>query len=255
MTAIQTENKGELSDNEEIAKLMAELAWEPTEEMIQESVDAVLRGHEDEQNRTMLYDPTDKEYRSYAICKKRYGEKMADKIFRAKTEGNGRISKEDYAELMRIARNGKNLNHAKNKTATKEKSVPNSFIMLNHSTLRSPTVLKALRKTMMPYLYLRTYIVRKPFKGDKLNLHEKYFKKGKLASSVSIRKIASECGLNPKTIQSYLKQMSEAKIIQIEKISAREAYDNQQHNVFVCGTHDHHRKEHYFIEELDTVTG
>jgi len=113
--------------------------------------------------------------------------------------------------------------------------------------------MKVLRKSMTIYLYLRGYIVRKNYAGDKLNLYKTYFKKGRLASSVSIRELAAELGFSAKTVGTYLKKMAEDGVIKIEKVSARDAYDNQQHNVYVLGTHNFNHNEFYFAEELSTT--
>jgi len=37
---------------------------------------------EEEQNSTMLYDPVENDYRTYAHCKMNYGQDLADKMLR-----------------------------------------------------------------------------------------------------------------------------------------------------------------------------
>lgn len=208
-----------------------------------------LRHLEDEKYRTMLYDPVDRKRREYAGCKTRYGQEMADKMYEAKKSGF-RLDPADYAKLMRQQKRTK---PSGNQEGKKPKTRTGSFIRLDHKFLLSPRVGKAFRKSMMLYLYIRAYIVRKNYKGDKLNLYRAYFKKGRLASSVSIRELAAKLGLNAKTVGTYLKKMAEDGVIKIEKISARDAYDNQQHNVYIFGTHDSNQNEFYFVEELSTT--
>jgi hypothetical protein len=46
--------------------------------------------------------------------------------------------------------------------------------------------------------------------------------------------------------------MAEHKVIEIEKIHAVDAYDNQVHSVYVIGHHDFSKTETYLIEKLTT---
>ncbi len=248
MTTTQAEriekNSDELSAEEFFAARNKELE-EKTEELMENHLLCL----ENEKNCTMLYDPVTKKKRDYAECKYSYGKKMADKMYKAKKEGF-RLDPADYAKLMQQQK-GTRLSGKPEKK--KPKGRTGSFIRLDHEFVRSPRARKALRKSMMLYVYIRSYIVRKNYAGDKLNLYRTYFKKGQLASSVSIRKLAAELGFNAKTVATYLKKMAEDGIIKIEKVSARDAYDNQQHNVYVFGTHDSNHNEFYFVEELLTT--
>jgi len=54
-------------------------------------------------------------------------------------------------------------------------------------------------------------------------------------------------------VGTYLKKMAEDGVIKIEKVSARDAYDNQQHNVYIFGTHDFNQNEFYYADELSTT--
>ena len=233
---------------DEIEELMEELAWESSPEDIKKLHKDTLKNIEDEKNSTMLYDPVGNDYRTYAHCKKKYGQDLADKMLRAKKENNGRIAPEDYAKLM-------NHNQRMEKQAApalKPVKARSPFVMLDHATIKNPKVIKILKKSMMLYLYLRTYIVREKFPGDLLNLYEQYFKKGNLAASVSIRKMARDFELDHKTVVAYLHEMAKNKVIEIEKIYAADAYDNQVHSVYVLGHHDFSKTETYLIEKLTT---
>jgi hypothetical protein len=243
----------EIDDYEELTKGLPlfDDKWEPSPEDIKKAVGDTLKRIEDEENSTMLFDPVEKDYRTYAHCKKKYGQDFADKMLRAKKENNGRIDKEDYAKLMS--------HHQRMEKqvapALKPAKARAPFVMLDHETIKNPKVRKILKKSMMLYLYLRTYIVREKFAGDLLNLYEGYFKKGKLAASVSIRKLAHDLEINPKTVTAYLQEMSEHKVIEIEKIHSADSYDNQVHNVYVLGRHDFSKMESYLVEELATSDG
>jgi hypothetical protein len=233
---------------DEIEELMKELEWESSPEDIKKAVEDTLQNIEDEKNSTMLYDPVENDYRTYTHCKKKYGQDLADKMLRAKKENNGRIAPEDYAKLMRHDQRMEK----QAAPALKPAKARTPFVMLDHATIKNPKVRKVLKKSMMLYLYLRTYIVREKFAGDRLNLYEGYFKKGKLAASVSIRKLARDFEIDKKTVIAYLHEMSEHKVIEIEKIHAADAYDKQLHNVYVLGRHDFSKMESFLVDELAT---
>lgn len=233
---------------DEIEDLMKELEWESSPEDVKQLHENTLKRIEEEQNSTMLFDPSEKDYRTYAHCKKKYGQDIADKMLRAKKENNGRIDKEDYAKLM------SHHQHMEKQAAPtlKPAKARAPFVMLDHATIKNPKVIKILKKSMLLYLYLRAYIVREKFAGDLLNLYEGYFKEGKLAASVSIRKLAHDLEINPKTVTAYLQEMAEHKVIEIEKIHAADSYDKQLHNVYVLGSHDFRKTEIYLVDELAT---
>ena len=233
----------------EIEELMEELAWEASPEDINKLHEDTLKRIEDEKNSTMLYDPVENDYRTYAHCKKKYGQDLADKMLRAKKENNGRIDKEDYSILM---------NHHQHMEkqaapALKPAKARSPFVMLDHAIIKTPKVRKILKKSMFLYLHLRTYIVREKFAGDLLDLYERYFKKGKLAASISTRKLAHDFEINKNTVSAYLHEMAKHKVIEIDKIHAADAYDNQLHNVYVLGQHDFSKTETYLIQKLATT--
>jgi hypothetical protein len=240
-------------DNKELEEIWKDLPffndnYEYSQEDIKKAVGDTLKNIEDEKNSTMLYDPVENDYRTYAHCKKKYGQDLADKMLRAKNENNGRIDKEDYAKLM----NNNQLVEKQVVPASKPAKARAPFVMLDHTIIKNPKVIKILKKSMLLYLYLRAYIVREKFPGDLLNLYEQYFKMGKLAASVSIRKLARDFELDHKTVTAYLHEMDKHKVIVIEKIHAADAYDNQVHSVYVLGSHDFSKMETYLVEELAT---
>lgn len=176
--------------------------WEPSPEDHLKMVENHLKELEDKKNRTSLYNPAEKKNRDYGYCKKKYGKVLADKMLRAKKENNGHLERDDYAELMRKHNNGSN----KRLIEIKPKSKYNGqFIGISYSVINNAKLRKILKRSMFLYLYLRSFIVRKKYSGDKLNLYEKYYKKGKLAACVSIRKLAKELYMDEKTVTSYLR--------------------------------------------------
>jgi hypothetical protein len=225
--------------------------WEPSPEDHLEMVENHLKELEDEKNRTSLYNPAEKKNRDYGYCKKKYGKVLADKMLRAKTENNGHLERDDYAELMRKHNNGSEVN--KRLIEIKPKSKYNGqFVGISYSVIKNAKLRKILKRSMFLYLYLRSFIVRKKYSGDKLNLYEKYYKKGKLAACVSVRKLAKELYMDEKTVTTYLQDLLKHRVIEFDKIQAKEAYDNQAHNIYIMGTHYAGKHATYYLEELST---
>ena len=223
--------------------------WEPSPEDQRKMMEDHLRELENKRNSTMLYNPADKKRRNYKFIKKKYGKGMADKMLHAKKKNNGRLDSDDYADLMR--RHHQNTRPKDLSPKSKDKHEP--FIKMDHKVLRSAKVRKALKKSMMLYLYVRCFIVREKFKGDRLNLYERYFRKGKLAASVSIRKLSRDLFTDRKTITSYISELEKQGVIEVEMIKAGEAWDSQDHNIYVFGSHDFNGQEIYLVEEIANI--
>ena len=248
---MQTQKKGNIKEQYPDLQKECEYYGVNPEEYIKAMEDHD-KSLENEKNRTILYDPVDKKQRDYAACKKRYGQDLADKMLRAKKENNGRLNREDYADLMnRFNKGSEPVNKTRRIKYTKQKNKP--FIMLYHELLKKAKVRKIMKKSMMLYLYLRCHIVREKFEGDRLNLFGRYFTKGRLAASISIRKLAKDLYIDEKTVAVYIKQMSSHGVLEIEKIFASDAYDNQSHSVYVFGRHDFRKHETYYIEEIEKI--
>jgi len=77
--------------------------------------------------------------------------------------------------------------------------------MLDHATIKTRSQ-KSSEKIHDAVLYLRTYIIREKFAGDHLKLYERYFKKGKLAASISTRKLAHDLEIDKKTVMHICKR-------------------------------------------------
>ena len=243
---MQTQKKGNIKEQYPDIQKECEF-YGVTPEEYMNTMEDHRKSLENEKNRTILYDPVDKQRRDYADCKERYGQDLADKMLRAKKENNGRLNPEDYADLMNRNNKGSEaVNKIKNLKHTKQKNEP--FIMLYHKLLKNAKVRKVMKKSMMLYLYLRCHIVREKFEGDRLNLFGRYFTKGRLAASISIRKLAKDLYIDEKTVAVYIKQMSSHGVLEIEKIFASDAYDNQSHSVYVFGRHDFRKHETYYLK-------
>ncbi len=225
---------------------------EPTEEDRRQIREDLERRYEAEENSIFLYDPVEKESISLARCKRKYGREMADKMLKAKKENNGRLDKEDFKELTRL-RNpnpGPAKESGRSEVSAKSPSKTEPFIKIEHRIMRSGKARKILKKSMTLYLYLRSYIVREKFKGDALNLFERYYEQGRLAASMSIRKLARDLDLDQKTVARFLRELSDNRAIEIERIPAGEAFDSQEHNVYIFGRRDRDKNEIYYIDEI-----
>jgi hypothetical protein len=230
-------------------RLVAKLFKEPTEEDYRQLKEDSLKERRDKKMMTMLYDPADKKHQSYSYCMRKYGKDLADKMLWAKNNNNGRLESSDYSAVLRIRNNAGKATPPKRNDKKTEKT-DKQFIGLTLSLLRSENFRHKLRKGLMLYLYIRSAIVRKKFPGDRLNLSNRYYKKGNLAASISIRKLAKDLGLNTKTVHTYLKDLERNGAIKIDKIRAKDAYDNQIHCVYVLGTYSDKRNENYFVDRL-----
>ena len=222
--------------------------WEPSPEMIEKAVTDAHQENEIEKNRTIVYDPGGKKRIPYKDCKDKYGKEIADKILQAKKATGGRLSSTDYAEVVRkhqnlVATNEKSANCISNQPQIQ-------FVPVNFQVLRNPTMRKLLKKSMLLYLFLRSMIVRKPFKGDRLNIYNKFYKKGKLAASISIRKLSKDLYLDEKTVTSYINNLCRDDILKLDNISAEESFDNQQHRVYVLGEINDLGDEIFYLDQI-----
>lgn len=242
----------EIDDFEELKKGLAFFNDEPfTPEENLELYTNHMKYLENEKKCQMLYDPAEKKRNTYAYCKKKYGQDLAGKMLHAKINNNGLVSPEDYAEIMK--RNAqKAVQENINSKSDEKANGKGPFVMLGHNVIKNKRVIKALKKSMMLYLHLRIYIIREKFVGDRLNLYERMFLKGKLAASISIRKLAQEFYMDEKTVARYIHELSANRIIEIETISAADAFDNQKHNVYVLGIHDSMKHETYYLDQVAT---
>ena len=201
---------------------------------------------EREEKTVYLYDPVDKKHIPYASCKAKYGPDMAKKMLKARRENNGRLSPEDFSELKKQ----RNPSPRKEKTVEKAPGKTEPFIKIEHRVMRSEKARRILKKSMALYLYLRCYIVREKFGGDALNLFERYYEQGRLAASMSIRKLARDLDLDQKTVARFLRELSENRVLEIERIPAGEAFDRQEHNVYVLGRRDRDKNEVYYLDKI-----
>lgn len=235
-------------DEAERLRLLKELEFKPTEEDYRQLYAEHRAELRTKKMMTMLYDPAEKKYRSYRDCMGKYGEKLAEKMLWAKKNNNGQLQSTDYSTILKIHNNKPQIK--RNITKKSSERNTNQFIGLPLSLIRNEGFRHKLKKELMLYLYIRSAIVRKKFPGDKLNLFEKFYRNGKLAASISIRKLAKDLDINPKTVQTYIKSLKGNGVIETDEIKAKDAFDNQDHCVYILGFFSDKTKEMYFLERL-----
>lgn len=106
-------------------------------------------------------------------------------------------------------------------------------------------------KQMGLYLYLRRYIVRKPYKGDILNIYKHYRKKGYLAAHRSQRQIIRDLGMRGRELQRATKILEEVGAINIESLETNWSSGMKKPFVYILGEVKGEQTTYY----IDTVGG
>jgi len=74
-------------------------------------------------------------------------------------------------------------------------------------------IFSSVRGASVVWEYMWSYIIRKEMDGDIYDIYNNYYKKDKLACSVSIRKLSKECFVGINTIKKTIKLFVDNKII------------------------------------------
>ena len=223
--------------------------WEPSEEDYRRQYEEDARWLEEDKNKITLYDPRDKDTKTYEVCLNLYGYELANKMLDAKNEKR-MLCKQDYLRLMSykkpevIREKEKQIIDKTNKINQKE-----PFMKIYHNTIKNADLRKIMKKSMMLYMYLMSYIVRGRRDDDKLHLYRGYYQHGKLAVSIPVRILAKELDMDKETIVNYLKNLEEHHIIEIDKVQTDSEHDKNTHNIYILGKHDFN-SETYFIDEF-----
>jgi len=233
---------------------------EPTEEDILNAARGDLRDRglsEQEiwELTTIVIDHAEGSEITYKKCKGKYGENIAKELLQAKRGKelapeilkriedihNGALASNNQPSGKK-ARNGiKRIKQGKNK----KQYVPMPFELIYDSEFR-----QFFKSKYLTYAFLRCYIVRGPMKNDPLNLYENYFLKGKLASSWTINKLASQLNYSPTTIIEHLKDLKRKGCLKVVPVPRKHTWDNQKHNIYILGTHEGNNKNpKYFIDD------
>lgn len=122
--------------------------------------------------------------------------------------------------------------------------VPGNFTL-------NPEIMKKLGVATGLYLILIQLRVRNRYSGDKLKIYDRYWKEKKLATGTARGELCRRLGIKRKrTITAYTQQLKNGGIIKIERLHPNECFDGQQHNVYILGTHEGKKNEHFLIEDL-----
>lgn len=138
-------------------------------------------------------------------------------------------------------------NNSKN---VKKISNGNFFIRKTRSMIRNDSYRKVFSGPGVLYEYLWANIIRSSLKSDKYNIYEKYYTKGFLATTVSMRQLSKSCYMDKNTIRKYTGLWEELNIIKRDKIPT--GIKNQFQYIYILGTWQYIegiKKERLYIED------
>lgn len=118
--------------------------------------------------------------------------------------------------------------------------IPLPFALLNNPKFRNGLLKKARFRT---YLWLRRHIVRGANFNDQADIYSKYWRKGRLATCISLDKLARDLKLPRSTASGHLDQLEKDGVIDTETI------DTSDGRVCVLGWHQN-GQEHWFIDDV-----
>ena len=124
--------------------------------------------------------------------------------------------------------------------------LPISFDVLDNVKFRNGLMKKDRFRT---YLWLRRYVVRGNGNGDRLHIHDNYWRKGRLATGISARRLAKDLGIGRSTATDHIHKLKDEGVLKVEQVHANESWDGQRHNIYVLGTHED-GKEKWFIDDV-----
>ena len=90
--------------------------------------------------------------------------------------------------------------------------------MVDFEMLDSPEYRQNHRDKTNLYLWLRRHIRRGPWQDDPLDIYGNYYKKGRLATSRSLRRLATDFGVkNTTAINRWINELEQEGAFKIEK--------------------------------------
>lgn len=128
------------------------------------------------------------------------------------------------------------------------------YMKIYYSMLDHPDWRKANRNKFGLWLYLCSYIVRKPSPNDKYDIYHRYYCEGKLACFISIRKMAKDFGYknnNLSQVERWITKLLEEGAFETEKIDVGKP---KPQTVYILGelktTFNENTKENETVEVL-----
>ena len=110
--------------------------------------------------------------------------------------------------------------------------IPVPFELLDNREFRNGYMTK---KRFRTYLWLRRNVIRGRKENDPSNLYLDYWMMGKLATSITLDKLAKDLNLSRSTVSDHVNQLEQDGVIKIETLDACDTKDGRQHNVYVLG--------------------
>ena len=138
-----------------------------------------------------------------------------------------------------------------NITVKKESFAGDKFFMRKtRAMIRNDKYRKVFSGPGTLYEYLWSKIIRAKINGDIYSLHDKYYDKGFLAVSVSIRKLAKECNMDKNTVKKHTRLWEKLDLIKRDKVFT--GVKDQYQYIYILGTWQYIegvKKERLYIED------
>lgn len=139
----------------------------------------------------------------------------------------------------------------KSKDLKKAASDSSKFFMKKpRSMIRNSNYRKVFSGPGTLYEYLWANIFRARLNNDVYSVYDKYYTKGFLATTISLRKLSKECNMDKNTIRKYTSLWESLSLIKRDK--APTGVKNQYQYIYILGTWQYIegiRKERLYIED------
>jgi len=131
--------------------------------------------------------------------------------------------------LKRLMGNDKRTNDA---VSNLGQFIPIPFELLDNQEFRNRYMTK---KRFRTYLWLRRNVIRAPKYKDLCDIFMNYWMRGKLATSITLDKLAKDLNLSRSTVSDHVNQLEQEGVISVETVDASDTKDGRQHNVLILG--------------------
>jgi hypothetical protein len=124
------------------------------------------------------------------------------------------------------------------------------FIKKTRIMIRNDVYRKAFSGPGVLYEYLWANIVRAELNNDVYNIYDKYYNKGFLATTISMRRLSKDCHMDKNTIKKYTDLWESLNILKRDK--APTGIKNQYQYIYILGTWqfiEGVKKERLYIED------
>jgi len=121
--------------------------------------------------------------------------------------------------------------------------LPLSFHLMDNDRFRNNFMTK---KRFRTYLWLCRKIVRGNNPSDPVGVYDDYYRRGKLAVSIPLKRLRKELGLSKSTVSDHVNQLEKDGLL---KIVTAVGSDGQDYNVYILGVHDR-KIEDWFVNDV-----